>query len=194
MNWIHFRAQRAYDVAVQRRSMSNSTALDIIRPKSRNDRRTVLKLSAYLLVALISVAGLLYDKKRQQSIREKEWASAVGLVEDARPQLAMQINSERGGTMLYRVEILARYSVDGTIREQWTTLPQMPQRFADAQLQAYLYKGKRLVVRWIPMINSTSLLRSIEVVRLSRKTASWPTPTCSRRLEGFARRAPLPTT
>lgn len=150
MNWIHFRAQRAYDVAVQRRSMSNSTALDIIRPKSRNDRRTVLKLSAYLLVALISVAGLLYDNKRQQSIREKEWASAVGLVEDARPQLAMQINSERGGTMLYRVEILARYSVDGTIREQWTTLPQMPQRFADAQLQAYLYKGKRLVVRWNP--------------------------------------------
>lgn len=55
----------------------------------------------------------------------------------------MRVDSQRGGAILYRVEILARYPAEGGIREQWTTTSQLPQLLAEAQCQTHLLDGKR---------------------------------------------------
>jgi hypothetical protein len=52
--------------------------------------------------------------------------------------------------MLYDVEVKAKYLINGEVREQWTTISQLPELLADAQLQAHLLKEKQCVVRWKP--------------------------------------------
>ena len=81
---------------------------------------------------------------------KNEWSSVVATIEDTRTHLAVHGNSQGGGAMLYNVDLLAKYSVGGEIREQWTTISQLPKLLADAQLQAHLLKKKQCIVRWKP--------------------------------------------
>jgi hypothetical protein len=130
------------------RHLSNLAALHSIRPKKRSDWWSLAKLAAYVLLIIACVAGLLYNNHRQQISRDREWSSALATIEDTRTHLAVQSNSQGGGAMLYEVEVLAKYSVDGEVREQWTTISQLPKLLADAQLQAHLLKKKQCIVQW----------------------------------------------
>lgn len=130
------------------RRLSNSAALHSIRPKKRSDWQGLAKLAAYVLLGIVCLTGLLYNKHRQQVSREQEWSSALATIEDTRVHLAAQSNSQFGGAMLYEVEVQAKYSLNGEIREQWTTISQIPKLLADAQLQAHLLTKKHCVVRW----------------------------------------------
>lgn len=130
------------------RHLSNSAALHSIKPKRRSDWQSLAKLAAYGLLGIVSLAGLLYNKHRQQVSRERDWSSALATIQDTRIHLASQNNSEFGGAMLYEVEIQARYSVHGEVRAQWTTISQSPKPLADALLEAHLLTKKQCVVRW----------------------------------------------
>ena len=131
-------------------AMSDRKALRLIRPHKRSDWQKLTKITAYVVLALIAVVGLIYNKHRVQIQREQEWTSAVATIENTRTQLVMQSNSQGGGAMFYEVQVLAKYSSEGLIQERWTTLSQLPKLLADAQLQGYLLKHKQCVVRWNP--------------------------------------------
>ena len=132
------------------RRLSNSAALHSIRPKKRSDWQSLAKLAAFVLLGIVCLAGLLYNKHLQQVSREQQWSSALATIEDTRTHLASQSNSEFGGAMLYEVEVRVKYSLNGEIREQWTTISQIPKGLADARLQAHLLEKKQCVVRWKP--------------------------------------------
>ncbi|MEG9436750.1 hypothetical protein JAO29_11320 [Edaphobacter sp. HDX4] len=132
------------------RHLSNPAALHSLLPKRRSDWQSLAKLAAYVSLGIICLAGLLYNKHRQQIRREQEWSSALATIEGTRIRLAVHGFSQFGGAMLYEVEVQARYSVDGEVREQWTTISQIPKLLADAQLQAHLLTKKQCIVRWRP--------------------------------------------
>lgn len=131
--------------------MSDSAVFRSILPKKRSDRRTLLRIGGFVLLIAACAGGLYYNNHRQQMIRERDWTSAVATIEDARTQLAMKRDSRTGGAMLYDVEILAKYPVDGVEREQWTRIHQYPQLLADAQMQIFRLKKKQCIVRWNPV-------------------------------------------
>ncbi len=140
---------------MRQHQMSDSAALRLIYPKRRKDKRALVLLGALIILMSALVAGIYYNNHRQQMIREQEWMNAVATIEDARPHLAMQVESMRGGGMLYEVEILTKYVADGVVQERWTKLRQAPRLLADAQLQAYLLKNRQCVVRWRPSDTGT---------------------------------------
>ena len=130
--------------------LSDSAALRAIRPVKRSDWQSLAKLGVGIFLIGACVAGLFYNKHRQQATREQEWISATAIIKDARTHLAVQSNSQGGGAMLYEVQILVSYPVNGVVREQWTTISQLPKLLADAQLQAHLLHNKTCFVRWPP--------------------------------------------
>jgi hypothetical protein len=134
----------------RRYPFSNSKARQSLRPRSRGDWRSLLSIFAFLFFTVVFVAGVVYLKHRNQLVRERTWANAVATIEDARPRLVGQLDSPYGGRLLYEVEVLAKYPVDGTMREQWTTLSQLPKTMQEARLQSFLLKGKQCFVRWKP--------------------------------------------
>ena len=133
---------------IQNRPISDRKALQIIRPKSREDRWSLLRLGIYFAGIVFIVIGLLYLKKIDRERREAEWNSVTATIEDARPKLVTQSFSERGGAMLYSVEVLAKYPKDGVMEEQWITVAHPSKLLADAQLDAFRWKGQSCTVRW----------------------------------------------
>jgi hypothetical protein len=129
-------------------SLSNRAAWQVIRPRTRADRRSLVKLAAILAVLALLGATLLHIKQRDQEIRGQTWQSAPATLIDARPILWMQAHAQSGGAMLYQVEVLDHFRSDGKQREQWITLSGTPLLLSDAQFKAYLLKGKTCIVRW----------------------------------------------
>jgi len=131
-------------------TMPEREALSRIRPKNRSTRMQFLAISGGVLLAISFFAGLLYLKYRSQQYREQNWTTAIATVEDARTKLVAQVNSRYGGGMLYEVQVLAKYPVDGLPQERWITVEQTPKDLDYAQFQTRLWKGKQCFVRWKP--------------------------------------------
>jgi len=100
--------------------------------------------------AMLFVAAVFHVKHRHQLERERSWSSAIATIESVRPRLVAQFDSSHGGTLLYDVDVLAKYPVDGGMREQWITLSQSPKKMETVRLQEALLMGKHCVVRWKP--------------------------------------------
>jgi hypothetical protein len=62
----------------------------------------------------------------------------------------VQVNGMYGGAMLYQVDVLAAFSYGGIHDARWITVSNGPERFADADRNARLWKGKQYFVRWNP--------------------------------------------
>jgi hypothetical protein len=135
---------------MRRHSMSDHEGFRHLRPQTPKDRRSLFSLVGFSLTIIFCIAGLFYLKHRVQKNREKNWNSAVATIEDVRTISATQDNSQMGGAMLYDVQILAKYSVDGSPNKRWITVMQKPQHLVDAQLEAFRWKGKICYVRWKP--------------------------------------------
>ena len=80
----------------------------------------------------------------------EDWTSAVATIEDTRIQRVQIANWEFGGAVLYEVEVQAKYSANGVEHEKWIPLTEAPHSQTDAELKAYLLKGKQCFVRWNP--------------------------------------------
>ena len=135
---------------MRQRPGSSSKALPSVSPQNSGDWRVVIWTGVCLLGAIVFVTAVFYVKHLHQLEREQSWASAIATIQDVRPRLVTQFDSSHGGTLLYDVDVLAQYPVDGGMQEQWITLSQSPKTMDAVRLQEFSLKGKHCFVRWKP--------------------------------------------
>jgi hypothetical protein len=135
---------------MRRHSMSDREAVAKILPRNQRDWRKIWIVSGYLAFSLAIVFAIFILNNRNQAERENSWQSATATIEDIRPVLASQVESNFGGTMLYKVEILVRYRTDDTEQTRWIRLEQIPETISAVKLQAFRWRGKQCIVRWKP--------------------------------------------
>jgi hypothetical protein len=100
--------------------------------------------------AILAVICLFYVKQRTQLAREQNWSTAVGRIEDTRTTLVSRVDSMYGGRMLYEVQVLAAFFVNGSQQKRWITVEQAPKTLASAQFEEAHWKGTQCIVRWNP--------------------------------------------
>jgi hypothetical protein len=132
---------------MRRYSMPDRDAAAKLIPKSHNDRKTFWTICGYLAMTIVFVAVALFFQHRRQREMEETWQSTTATIEDVRPVVASQVESQVGSAMLYQVEILARYSADGAEQRQWIKVGGLPKPRPD-DFQISRWKGKQCVVRW----------------------------------------------
>jgi hypothetical protein len=135
---------------MRRFSMPERDAWYKLRPRNDREWHQIRVLSSYLAFLALFLAAVFFFKHRHVEDIEQNWNNATAIVEDVRPQLAAQVESQRGGGMLYQVEVLVKYKAHGVDRERWITVQQQLEPLAEAQLQAFRWKGKQCIVRWKP--------------------------------------------
>ena len=121
-----------------------------LQPSNPSERRFVLKFCIYAALAIAAVIGLRLLQQHWHRVRELTWTSATGKIEDVRPVLVGKFDGNRGGSMLYQVQVLVTYRVKGNSRTDWITVRQTPEIFEDVQAQAQRWKGALCTVRWNP--------------------------------------------
>jgi hypothetical protein len=135
---------------VRRYSMPEKDAWAKLRPRSVRDRHRIRVVSGYLALIAIFIAAAFFFKHKHREDLEQNWNSATATIEDVRPKEVAQINTSRGGAMLYQVEVLVMYKSDGLDQRRWIAVEQLPEVLSEAQLQAFRWKGKQCIVRWKP--------------------------------------------
>jgi hypothetical protein len=133
---------------MRRYSMSDRDALGKIRPGSPGDWHRIRVVSGYLAVAAVFVAVIFFLKHRHREDVEQNWGCATATIVDVRSKVIEQVNSARGGAILYEVSILAKYVSSGVSREQWIVVEQPPVTLAEVELETFRWKGQQCVVRW----------------------------------------------
>jgi len=128
--------------------MSDGEAVAKVVPQTRNDVRRLWIILGYLSLTVAIVAAILFARHRRQEEMERTWQSATATIEDVRSIPAVQIESGRGGAMLYRVEILTRYNTDGAEQRRWIKVEQLPKSVSDIRFEEFRWKGKQCTVRW----------------------------------------------
>jgi hypothetical protein len=133
---------------MRRYSMPERVAWQKLRPSNPRAWHQIRLIGSYLLVILLFTTTVFFFKNKHRDDLDRNWSSATALIEDVRSQSIEQVESVRGGAMLYEVVVLAKYNSDGSDRERWITVDQRPVPLAEAELQAFRWKGKQCVVRW----------------------------------------------
>jgi hypothetical protein len=128
--------------------MSDREALGRIRPSSHSDWHQIRVLIGYLALGVVVVAVIFFLKHRHREEVEQSWKCAMATIEEVQPKVVEQVNSARGGAMLYEVAILVRYRSDNGEQRRWITVEQPPESLAEAELQGFRWKGQQCVVRW----------------------------------------------
>jgi hypothetical protein len=131
-------------------SMPERAAWARIRPRSDRDWHRIRVVGGYLVLIVVFIAAAFFLKHKHREDMEQNWNSATAIIEDVRPKEVAQINTSRGGAMLYQVEILVRYKSDGANQRRWIAVEQLPEVLSEAELQAFRWKGKQCIVRWKP--------------------------------------------
>jgi hypothetical protein len=135
---------------MRRYSMPELDAWAKLRPRSNRDWHRIRVLSGYLALIAIFIATAFFFKHRHLEDMEQNWNSATAIIEDVRPKEVAQINTARGGAILYQVEVLVKYKSDGLDQRRWIKVKQLPEILSEAELQAFRWKGKQCIVRWKP--------------------------------------------
>jgi len=135
---------------MRRYSMPELDAWAKLRPRSDRDWHRIRVLSGYLALIAIFIATAFFFKHRHLEDMEQNWNSATAIIEDVRHKPVTVVESQRGGAMLYEVEILVRYKSGGVDQERWISVKQLPEVLAEVELQAFRWKGKPCIVRWKP--------------------------------------------
>jgi hypothetical protein len=128
-------------------SMPDREAAAKIFPKSRNDRKSLWTIGGLFALIVVFVVTILFFQHRRQEEMESSWKSATATIEDVRPVVVSQVNSQYGSAMLYQIEILAHYKANGTDQRRWIRVEGIPRSSPDKS-QIARWKGKQLVVRW----------------------------------------------
>ncbi len=119
-------------------------------PASLAERRTLAKVTVLTVCVIALVAGLWVLQVHWQRVRELTWSSARGEILDVRPVLAGDVGQTRGGTMVYRIEVLAKYTFNNAQHERWISMSQAPRSLDDARIEAFRWRGRPCIVRWNP--------------------------------------------
>jgi hypothetical protein len=132
---------------MRRYSIPEKEAAAKILPKSRKDRRTLWSIGGLLVLMAVFAVLVLFFQHRRQEEMENSWQSATATIEDVRPVVVSQVNSQFGGAMLYQMEILAHYNANGLEQRRWIRIEHMPGASPDKS-QIARWKGQQFVVRW----------------------------------------------
>jgi hypothetical protein len=132
---------------MRRYSMPDKEAAAKIRPKSLKDQKTLFVLGGYLTLTVVFVLAVLFFQHKRQQEMENLWQSTTATIEDVRPVVALQVDSQVGSAMVYQMEILAHYDANGVEQHRWIRIEQMPGPSPDKS-QISRWKGKQCVVRW----------------------------------------------
>src|SRR5437868_10729548 len=132
---------------MRRYSMSDKSVLAKIFPKSRNNRKTLWTMGGYLALMVIFVVAVVFFQHRRLEEIRNTWQSATAIIEDVRPVVVSQVDSQFGGAMLYQVDILAHYKANGFEQRRWIRIERRPGPSPDGN-QIARWKGKQFVVRW----------------------------------------------
>ena len=133
---------------MRRYSMSDRDALGKIRPGGSSDWHQIRVICGYLAVSAVFVAVVFFLKHKHREDVEQNWRCATATIVDVRSKVIEQVNSARGGAILYEVSILAKYVSSGVSREQWIVVEQPPVTLAEVELETFRWKGQQCVVRW----------------------------------------------
>src|SRR5580698_4400447 len=98
---------------MRRYSMPEKEAVVKILPKDRKDRKRLWTMAGYLVFIVVFVVAALFFQHRKQKEIEDTWQSSPATVEDVRPVAVAQGNGQFGGAMLYQMDVLADYKVNG---------------------------------------------------------------------------------
>jgi hypothetical protein len=132
---------------MRRYSIPDREAAIKILPKSHKDRKTLWSIGGFLGLMVFFVVAVLFFQHRRQREIEDTWQSATATIEDARPVVVSQVNSQFGGEMFYQVEVLAHYNANGFEQRRWIRIERRPGPSPDEN-QTARWKGKQFVVRW----------------------------------------------
>src|SRR5712675_1204031 len=102
-----------------------------LRPRSDCDWRRIRVICGYLALIAIFIAAAFFFKHKHLEDIEQNWNSATAIIEDVRPKPVTVVESQRGGAMLYEVEILVRYKSDGVDQERRISVKQLPEVLAE---------------------------------------------------------------
>jgi hypothetical protein len=117
-------------------------------PSRSTARHWIRVLSGCIAVIAVFVSALFIFKHRHREYVVENWKCATATIADVRSKEVEQVNSARGGVMLYEVSILAKYASGGTEHEQWIVVEQPPVTLAEVELETFRWKGQQCVVRW----------------------------------------------
>jgi hypothetical protein len=131
--------------------MPEREALRRIWPRDKASKKQLLGIVAVVALGIAAVGALIYPRYRTQQYRQENWDSAIATVEDVRPKLVGQLNSQYGGGMVYSVEVLAKYSVDGVMQERWIPVAHSPRSLDAVYINKRMWTGNRYFVRWQPL-------------------------------------------
>jgi hypothetical protein len=132
---------------MRRYSMPEKEAVAKILPKDRKDGKRLWTMAGYLVFIVVFVVAALFFQHRKQKEIEDKWQSSPATVEDVRPVAVAQGNGQFGGAMLYQMDVLADYKVNGLEQRRWIRIENEPERLPD-ESQMARWKGKLFVVRW----------------------------------------------
>jgi hypothetical protein len=118
-----------------------------VLPKNRKDRRILWTMAGYLVIIVVFIVVALFFQHRKQKEIEETWQSSPATIEDVRPVAVSQVNNQFGGAMLYQMDVLADYKVNGLQRRRWIRIESKPGRLPEESLMSR-WKGKQFVVRW----------------------------------------------
>jgi hypothetical protein len=135
---------------MRRYSMPSRDAWTKLRPHEDRDRHQLRVLGGYVALIAIFVSTIFYLKQRHRENLDKNWVSALAVIEDVRYEQMGLLDTPVNGGILYRVAVLVKYRSNGIDQERWITVDQRPTSLDGAKLQALRWKGKECTVRWKP--------------------------------------------
>jgi hypothetical protein len=127
--------------------MSDRDALASLRSSRHGDWHRI-RLVGYVAVIAVFVSALFIFKHHHHESVIQNWRCATATIEEVRSKEIEQVNSARGGVLLYEVSILAKYVSSGIEHEQWIVVEQPPVTLAEVELETFRWKGQQCVVRW----------------------------------------------
>src|SRR5271167_284098 len=98
---------------MRRYSMPDRQALASLRPRGKRDWHELRILAGYIAFIAMLIAAIFYLKHRHHEDLENNWVSETALIEDVRSDQIGLVDSPMGGAILYRVNVLVRYKIDG---------------------------------------------------------------------------------
>lgn len=139
--------------AAHDRMMSDEEGLRRIQPRSRRDWRQLIFLVTVIVLSAAALIGLRYVLHRTEQSRVQNWRTGIATIEDVRGQLAATFGAaydDRGGAVLYNVQVLVRFQDGASRREEWVPVGDYPRRSDLLELDKRYWPGKSYPIRWNP--------------------------------------------
>ncbi len=74
----------------------------------------------------------------------------MGTIEEVRPEMATPIGSRYDSAAAFKVQVLVRFPMAGSMQERWIELRKSSESAVSIEVDAKRWKGASCIVRWNP--------------------------------------------